>query len=149
MVNSTNFIADIIYFIKNDLNSNVADPISATRKAGSSFIMTSYPQRAVDYPIITIKLINQSAKRAGMQTEAMDVIITLEIRIWARNQKEKDNISNLVYKRLRDIQFTATTGSVANNLHHYKLNSDVEIDEPGDGNPKSRILQVEYKFYNT
>jgi len=134
-------------FIKADL-ANITDPISSIRTAGSRFIATSYPSRLVQYPMITIKAINQSAKRAGMQTEAMDVEIVLEIRIWARNEKEKDDLANKVYKRLRDIQFTASTGSEANSIHDFQLNSSVEIDEPGEEQPKSRILQVRYKFYN-
>jgi len=148
MVSSTTFIKDILNFIKSDISSNITDPIAGKRKTGGSFVMTSYPQRIVEYPIITLKLVNQKANRAGMQTTAMDVTITLEVRVWARNQKEKDEISNEIYKRLRDIQFTASTGSIANDLHHYKLNSDVEVDEDGEGTPKSRILQVEYKFYS-
>jgi hypothetical protein len=146
MVNSSTFISDILNFIKTDLLDNIDDPLEGKRASGS-FVMTSYPQRTVQYPIITLKLINQKAIRAGMQTTAMDVDLTMELRVWARNQKEKDDISNQVYKRLRDIQFTAT-GSVANNLHHYQLNSDVEVDEAGEGNPKSRILQIQYRFYN-
>ena len=147
-VTSANFIADILFFIKNDLVSNITDPISSTRSGDSRFVMTSYPQRQVQYPLITIKLINQEAKRAGMQTEAMDVSVNIEIRIWARNQKEKDDISTQIYKRLRDIQFTSSTGSEDNNLHDYQLNSATEVDEPGENQPKSRVLQIRYKFYN-
>ena len=151
MVTSTNFIADNLYFIKNSFTSGttaITDPIASSRQADSKFVMTSYPQRQAVYPLITIKLINQKAKRSGMQTTAMDVTITLEIRVWARNQKEKDDLSNQVYKILRDLQFTTTTGSVAVNLHDYELLSDVELDEPGEGNPKSRIVQIKYSFYN-
>src|SRR3990167_2458757 len=126
-VTSANFIADVLYFIKNDLNSNITDPISSSRNAESKFVMTSYPQRLAQYPLITIKLINQEGKRAGMQTNAMDVIANIEIRIWARNQKEKDDLTTLIYKGLRDIQFTAVTGSIANNLYDYQLVSAVEV----------------------
>jgi hypothetical protein len=148
MVTSNDLIADVLYFIKNDLKSNVTDPIASNREANSSWVMTSYPKRKVNYPMVTIKNINNEANRAGMQTEAMNFTITLEVRIWARNQKEKDYLANQIYKRLRDIQFTASTGSVANNLHDFQLLSAVEVDETGEGTPKSRVLQVRYKFYN-
>ena len=147
-VNSSTFITDLLFFIKNDFLSSITDPISATRSADSRFVMTSYPQRQVQYPLITIKLINQTGTRAGMQTEAMDVTANIEIRVWARNQKEKDDIANQIYKRLRDIQFTSSTGSIANNLYEYQLVSAVEIDEPGENQPKSRVLQVRYRFYD-
>jgi hypothetical protein len=151
VVSSANFIADVLYFIKNSFNSGgttITDPIASSRPSDSKFIMTSYPQRHAVYPLITIKLVNQKATRAGMQTEAMDVEITLEIRIWARNQKEKDDLSNKVYKTLRDLQFTSSTGSVASNLNGFQLLSDTEVDEPGEGNPKSRLVQIKYSFYN-
>ena len=147
-VTAANFLSDVLYFIKNDLSGNVTDPISSTRGSNSKFVMTSYPQRAVNYPLVTVKVINQEAKRAGMQTEAMDMSVNIEIRIWARNQKEKDELATSVYKRLRDIQFTETTGSEANNIHDFQLLSATEIDENGEGTPKSRILQIRYKFYN-
>lgn len=146
-IDSTTFPQDILFFIKNDLLGNITDPLSTGRQANSAFVMTSYPQRPVQYPIITIKLMNQKAERAGMQTTAMDVIINLEIRIWGRNQKEKDTLANNIYKRLRDIQFTSG-GSALNNLHDFQLLSAVEIDEAGDNMPKSRVLQVQYSFFN-
>jgi len=142
VIETDTLISDILNFIKSDLSENISDPINRT--GNSKFVMTSYPQRAVQYPLITIKLINQEASRAGMQTNAMDVKLTLEIRIWARNQKEKDTISNDVYKRLRNIQFT-TDGSTTNNLHDFALLSNVEVDEE---KIKSRVLQVFYTFWN-
>lgn len=148
-VTSANMIADVLYFIKQSFGSSaITDPISSTRPGDSKFVMTSYPQRLAVYPLITIKEINQKAKRAGMNTTAMDVELTLEIRVWARNQKEKDDLSNQVYKTLRDLQYTSSTGSIANNLHHYELLSDVEVNEDGQGTPKSRIIQIKYRFYN-
>ena len=147
-VSSNTFIRDVLFFIKNSLTTGVTDPITATRNSQSAFIMTSHPQRFVEYPLITIKLTNQSAVSAGMQTNAMDVVISIEIRVWARNQKEKDELANDCYIVLRDLQFTASTGSVANYLYDFELLSAVEIDEDGTNQPKSRILGIQYKFYD-
>jgi len=110
--------------------------------------MTSYPQREAVYPLITIKLINRDATRAGMQVTAMDITAEIEIRVWARNHKEKDELGNDIFDRLRSIQFTASTGSVANNLHDFTLLSDIEVVEEGEKGIKSRVLTVQYKFYN-
>ena len=110
--------------------------------------MTSYPQRKVQYPLITLKVTNQEAGRAGMQSTFMDVRVTIEIRIWARNEKEKDDLATKVYDRLRQIQFIASTGSIANALHEYTLLSMNEVDEPGEQGIKSRILQISYTFWN-
>ena len=148
VVESATFIRDILFFIKSDFLSNITDPESGKRSNNSKFVITSYPQRLVEYPLITIKLTNQEAIPAGMQNTAMDVTITLEVRIWGRSQKEKDELANTAFKRLRDIQFTASTGSIANSLHHFRLLSAVELDEPGEDQPKSRILGIQYRFYD-
>jgi hypothetical protein len=147
MISSTTFIRDILSFIKTDLTSNITDPISAQRPTNSKFILTSYPERPVNYPIITIRTINITAPRMGMQTNALNMGFQLEIRIWARNQKEKDELFTLVLNRLRTIQFTAGTGSVDTGLHDFSLLSCVDVDEDGD-KPKSKVMEVFYRFVN-
>jgi len=147
MTSVSSFIGDILYFIKNDLTTNITDPIQSQRSGTSKFIMTSFPQRAVKYPLVTIKLTNQEATRAGMQTTAMDVVVTLEIRVWARNEKEKDVLSTNVYTRLKSMQFVAN-GSRENDLHNFQLLSMNELDEIGENSVKSRILTIQYSFWN-
>ena len=147
-VESNTFIRDILFFVKNTLTNGVTDPITSTRTNNSNFVMTSYPHRLVEYPIITVKLTNFNADSSGMNTNMMDVTINVEVRVWARNQKEKDELANDSYKVLRDIQFTATTGSLANFLYNFTLLSATEVDEEGENQPKSRILSIQYKFFN-
>ena len=139
---------DVLFFIKDDLDGEITDPISSSRASNSKFIMTSYPQRQVQYPIITIRVTNVEALRAGMQSTLMDYNFTIELRVWARNQKEKDEIYQAVLDRLRSIQFTSSTGSVANNLHDFNAISATEVDEEGKGKPKSRICEIQYTFFN-
>jgi hypothetical protein len=147
-INSDTFVRDILQFIKEDLIKNITDPIEAKRiNKSSKFIMTSYPQRETLYPLITIKGINYSFSRAGMQTTNMDGIVTLEIRIWATNEKEKDNLFTQVINRLKNIQFTIN-GSVEYELHDFNMPSAVEIQEEGDAGIKSKVMEVVYKFYN-
>ena len=150
MVVKTNLIADVLFYIKNDLKVNITDPISSGRATNSQFIMTSYPQRAVQYPLVTIKISDIIAARAGMQTTNQDFLLTIEVRIWARNEKEKEEIYTEVINRLANIQFTATTGSIANDLFNFNITSSVEVDSEGESNAqviKSRVLQITYNFY--
>lgn len=152
MVNRETLISDILSFIKNDLIDSISDPINSTRGIKSAFVMTSYPTKPVQYPIITIKSTNIEALRSGMQSSLQDIRITLELRIWARNEKEKDTIYSKLLDRLANIQFTTSTGSVANDLMDFNVLSSVEIDEEGEPNGqviKSRIMQVVYNFYST
>lgn len=146
-VEATTLMRDVLFTLKNDLSSNITDPIAAARNGSSSFVMTSYPQREVQYPVITIRITNVESSRAGMQTTNMDHRLTIEIRVWARNQKEKDTLYNDVLERLRAIQFSSG-GTVDNRLFNFNGISAVEVDEDGAGSPKSRVFEIQYNFYN-
>ena len=143
MATRSNIIADVLFFVRNDLLNNITDPLGS-RSGSSKFVMTSFPQRNVKYPLITIKMPNMEILRAGMQTTATDMTLTLEVRIWARNEKEKDEIATAVLDRLANIQFSAS-GSIDNDFHDFNILSAIEMDEE---EIKSRILQVQYKFFN-
>jgi len=144
-ISSATFIRDILFFIKNDLATNVTDPLSSSRDVNSHFVLTAYPQRVAIYPLITIKVLNYTANRAGMQTTDMDMKMNIEVRVWGRNTKERDELFTSVLRRLQSIQFTTSTGSEVNGLHDFNLNSAVEIDEP---DVKSKVIEVRYSFYD-
>jgi len=146
-VTVSNFLADVLFFIKNDLSNNIDDPKSDSREGNSAFVMTSYPKRNVIYPLITLKIPNVNATRAGMQTTAMDIVVPVEVRIWALDEKTKDDLYNEIFDRLRNIQFS-TGGSIDNNLHDFQLLSAVEVDEDGENATKSRVITVQYSFFN-
>ncbi|MCH7568502.1 MAG: hypothetical protein IIA87_03700 [Nanoarchaeota archaeon] len=143
-------IRDTLSFIKTDLLNNITDPASSSRPSNSRFIMSSYPTRSIHYPLVTIKVTNINVIRTGSQSNVQDVLLNLEIRIWARNEKEKDEIYTDIINRLNDIQLTGK-GSIGNNLHDFNVLSSVEVDEEGESGGqiiKSRILQCQYSFYN-
>lgn len=150
MVSSVSILADTLYFLKSFLGggSGVTDPISSTRPAGQAFVMTSYPTRAVTYPLITIKDLNTNSGRAlGLQSEAHFTTLTFEVRVWARNIKERDQLADSVYNKLKDNQIGASGTSQANDLHDFQLLSSVNVDEnPG---PKSKIMTIQYRFVAT
>ena len=79
---SATFIADLVNYLRDKLNSNITDPISSSRGGGERFVLTEYPQRAVKYPIITItdSGSNQEGK-LGMQSEGTVMRLGVEIRI--------------------------------------------------------------------
>jgi len=144
MVDQLTFVRDTLLFLKTDLLANITDPISSGRSANSKFILTSYPVREAQYPIITIKATNYSATRVGMGIDAFDMLIELEIRVWARNTRERDEIFTDVFNRLRNIQFT-NSGSTENQLHDFNMPFALELDEE---KVKSKIINVTYKFFN-
>lgn len=146
-VNSQTFLSDTIIYIRDDLRDNIVDPISATRPSNENFVMTSFPQRSVTYPIITIRDINtEDIRRLGIGSELHLIRIPLEIRIWARNIKEKDELFQVVVNRLRSTQLSGASSKRAANLHDFKLLSATNVDESGDGATKSKVIQIEYVF---
>ena len=148
MVESATIQRDTIFFIKDLLDGLVTDPISSSRPANQKFILTAYPQRRTQYPVITIKLINQEAPiQLGFQAEAMPVVITAEIRCWGRTTKERDDMADSTFSVLRTNQIGSSGESQANDLHDLKLLSEVEVNEPNG--PKSKLLTISYLFIAT
>ena len=148
MAERKTIIRDILSFLKEDLSSNITDPIEGSRGNNSRFIMTSYPEREVKYPLITLEVNNIEESRAGMQVSTMDIGLTIELRIWSKSVTQSDQLAQEILDRLADIQFTAEDGSVDNDFHDFNIGSVIRIDEPGKGAIKSRIIQLGYKFFN-
>lgn len=145
-VNTSTFIADTTILIRDALLNNITDPISGTRASNERFVMTSYPQRPVKYPIITVKNTNiDMPKRLGMQSEIHYTALPMEIRIWARNEVEKDELTQNTINYLRDLEYSAS-GTVVANLLGFKVTSAVNVDEPGDAGIKSKVIGAQYNF---
>lgn len=146
-LSSSTFLSDSIKFIRDFLDSNITDPISTKRSGRDRFVMTSYPKRGVKYPIITIRSSNiPNIKRSGMQSEGVWTGFVIEVRVWARNEVEKDELTEKVFNALRENQFGAG-GSVEFELHDFIMNSAVPIDEEGaEGEQSIKSMVMEYQY---
>lgn len=146
-VSSSTFLADTVNLIRDKLRTNITDPIAAKRNTREKFVLTEYPQRAVTYPIITVvdRGITQP-QRLGMGSESTSIIITLEVRIWARNVVERDELFDQVYNYLKNNQLDDSTGLVASNLNGFQLTSALNITEPGEEGIKSKVMEVNFLF---
>jgi len=135
-------------FIRNDLSSNVTDPIAGSRSGRDRFVRTSYPKRPVTYPIITVRCTGiKDVSRLGMRSELHWLRIPIEVRIWARNEKERDDLTQDVYNRLRSNQFGGgASSSDDEELHDFLLQSSVLVDEEGEGGIKSCVMLFSYSF---
>lgn len=148
VVKST-FLADTILFIRNDLRDNITDPISSTRPSGQKFVMTSYPERPVVYPIITVKMQNSSVPtRLGMGANVFFSTLTIEVRIWARTIVEREELAQDVINRVIDNSLPhTTTGSSSNvDLIGPRIESINDLDEEGKGGIHSRIVTLSYDY---
>ncbi len=143
-VYSATFLSNTINLIRDKLRTNITDPISSIRPANENFALTSYPKRPVTYPIITVtdRGIIQPG-RLGMASEGTVLNVTIEIRVWARNVRERDELTEQIYDYLRTNQLDAT-GLANSNLHDFTLSSAVNVDEEGEAGIRSKVC--EYRF---
>ena len=146
MVASSTYLKDTILFVRNDLRTNITDPIATKRPSGQTFVMTSYPDKPVTYPLITVKDVNSSEiQRLGMQSELHFLKIELEIRVWARTASERDELTQNVLNRLRSNQFGSGSEN-EDNLHDFLILSTLNIDEPGAQGIHSKIMTIQFTF---
>ena len=149
-VSTATIISDTVLFLRNNLRNNITDPIDRS----TNWVLTSYPKRAVSYPIITIKNSNlEFSERLGMNQEKYLVTLDLEIRVWARNEIERDSLSQSIITYLNSNQFPYTTTSTSSNmeLHDLRVNNVIDIDEiKGIGGAVqtvlSKIISITYKY---
>jgi hypothetical protein len=144
-VTTANYIDASIINIRNFLLDNITDPIASTRPTGEKFVLTSYPQRPVRYPIITVKLNNApTSKKMGQRSSLLETEVSIEIRVWARNEIEKDKLTQSVVSNISNIQYIAG-GSVESNLYSFTSSRMIPIDEVGENAVKSNLFNINYK----
>lgn len=151
VVSTATYISDTIKFLRDDLSSNITDPISASRTGRERFVMTSYALRDVKFPIISIRHKGSPLPtRLGMQSELHYVPILIEVKIRARNEIERDSLTQQVINRIRDNEFGASSSTV-NELHDMEIlsnqPSDIQDDaSKGTGVVKAQVIMIQYKF---
>lgn len=109
--------------------------------------MTSYPRRPTEFPIITVKQAGtELIQRGGMKSTVTINHIRIQVKVWARNVKERDELSQDILDRLRSIQTTATTGSEVVGLHDFLIESVVDVvpDTTGEQIIQSKIMLLRY-----
>lgn len=133
------FTSQVLIFFRNLISSNVTDPISTKRTGNEKFVFTSYPKRNVKYPVISLQVNNVSdSRRLGMQSEGKLVTLEIEVRIWGRNVKERNEIFDDMYNALQTNDL-GTNGLVNEGIFNYQLTSAVNVDEEGDEGIKSKV----------
>lgn len=138
-------IHDVTLTIRDAISSNVTDPIASSRSSTSKFVATGFPQRPAEYPLITIEVIDTSDRNLGMRSEASEVKITLEIQIWAKRPRQRDELWDSVYNFLRTYQL-GTGETIATGLFNFKILSAVNIDEEGKQGLHRKAVRIQYDY---
>ena len=140
-VNSATFISDLIILIRDNLKNNIDDLLN--RPANQKFIMTSYPQTAVMYPVITVTDTGSRQEgKLGMGSQGTMIRLGVEVRVWARNVKERDTLFNEIHEYLRTNQLEGDDFNGAN-LYDFSLGSVVNVSE---SDVKSKVGEFQWLF---
>jgi hypothetical protein len=147
-IGSSTFVSDPVLFIRDSLRTNITDPISSTRGSSSAFVMTSFPQRNVLYPMLIVKSTGPTQnKRLVMQSQQSWMDIPIEVRVWGRNVVERDSLSQQVFAYLQKNQFGTGSQTIPFGLHDFNLISNIPIDDV-DENGKDTGIRTQQMKYN-
>lgn len=142
VINSATFISDIVLFVREKLRTDLTDPLSSRT---GKFIMTSYPKRVTEYPIITVKVTSIDTIKLGMQSELTWTTVDLEIRVWAKNAKQSDTLTANVINSLRQAQF-GVDSTTDEEMFGFNLSSTVPVvEELNDTTIHSKVMTFTYK----
>jgi len=141
VLDPTTFISDTVLFLRNYLRTNITDPLSGR---SDGFVMTSYPKRDVQYPLITIKNTAIKTGKLGMSSEVHRADINIEVRVWARNSKECDNLTQQVITSLKNAEY-GTNGTSEFGVYDFKLlSTNSVVESEGDNSVHSKVMSYLY-----
>lgn len=144
MVNTGSVLRSSITYIRSVLASGVTDPISATRASDSSFVVTNFPEKSVNYPIIVISTELGASSKLGLYSEGLKTSLRLSVDIHSKTVKQRDQLSDDVFHHLR----TTQSGTKSNNLYDLRLLATQSQNEMGREGIHRRTLEFSYLFLN-
>uniref|UniRef100_A0A6M3XK52 Tail protein n=1 Tax=viral metagenome TaxID=1070528 RepID=A0A6M3XK52_9ZZZZ len=146
-ISGSTIVHDSVLKIRALIASGVTDPISASRSSDTKFVMTSFPDRKVEYPVITIEGNKVSDERLGTSTQAMKSDIHCVTNIWSKSTKQRDALSDSVYQTLKTSQMgtqAGWTGTELDGLYDFKFFGENNIDEEGQKGIHRKRIEFGY-----
>ena len=141
-VTQATFLADSVILIRDEILNNITDPISSTRPSGQKFCITKFATRNTTYPIVTV--VDRGItewRRGGFQSTVPVQRLGVEIQVWARNVKERDELSQQILDRLRS---RIVTFSTTEKLHDIRVDGTNNVSEPGEQGIQRKIINVSF-----
>ena len=127
VINRSKAIKDTVLLVRDVLASGITDPISATRSSTSKFVVTSWPERITQYPIITVEQQGWSAGYLGMGTTDTLSKVGLELNVWTQKVEQRDSLAGSVLAVIE----TTRTALVASGLHDLRWTNVSSINAEG------------------
>lgn len=151
-INNVSILSDSLRRMKELIASGITDPISASRSASSRFVMSTFPERNAEYPLITVSNRHGPSDRLGMQSEVMNLPVQFTVQVWGDTMKNKDTLAGSVLNLLRVSQYgidsIANTGTGTNieGLYDLQLTNMFDLDEEGKKGLHRKVIEFNYNF---
>lgn len=140
-ISTATYISDTVLFIRDIIRDNLVDPLSRS----SGFVMTSFPKRQTQYPVITVKVSSSGAVKLGMQSEISQSTIVIEIDVFAKNAKQSDELTQEVIEVLRTNQLGAGSTN-EEKIHGFQMTSLVPVVFT-EGNQTVHRKNMTFSYY--
>jgi hypothetical protein len=148
-VADNSILHDVVIRIKSLLASGISDPLSRD-STGSSFILSSYPDKIIRYPVIVTSANLGNSNKMGMFSEMASLPVSVKIDVMTKSTKQRDEMTGSIFNLLRTSEYgmNATTGSgtILERLYDFKLNGTVDLDEPGIDGMHRKIINCSYNY---
>lgn len=148
-VSSSTIVHDIITKLASFLQSNVTDPISGSR-TDSNWVLPSWPDEEVQYPIICVNQVGGSDEWISVGTSYKKVTTTVQIDVFSKSTKERDEVWDDVYNQLRTNFKTTLAGSyhLVNMNMVTCFNQDAKAPK-SRGNVHRKIARFNFVYFAT
>lgn len=148
VLSAGSIVHDVVLAARGWIASGVTDPIAGTRPGSSVFTATNFPTKDVQYPIITIGAKRSTSHTLGALNDLQQVYVDLQVRVYARNVKERDGLADAVNQTLRTGAYGVSSGSQPLGLFDFKQLNEGDLDEPDDKSKQKVYQKIQtYQYF--
>ena len=140
-VNRSAIIKQSTLIVRDLLLNSITDPLTG-RSGNSKFIATAWPERDVQYPVITVEQQGYSTVPAGTSSNETIATIGFEINVWSRSTRERDELTGSVIAVIEQNQ-TVTQASGLFDMDFINITS---IDEEGKAGVHRKVIELNYLY---
>jgi len=151
-VNSISLIRDSVLLMRDIISGTVSDPLGDRQRqsgdpgSNARFVMTSFPERSIVYPFITLGMISMDDESLGMRSESSLARLRMQVDVWSKQMGQVDGLAGSIYDGLRTSQLNSLVPSGLLDARLLNLRS---LDEPGKGGVHRKSMDFELKFVTT
>lgn len=147
-VTDANLISNTTVELRNLLINNLTDPV--TRTGTSRLVMTSFPERDVQYPFVVVTVNNVTADAGPMSSTAKYFTIKADVEVLAKDMPGLDSLTDQCLDALRTEQYTASTGLRALELHNFSVVGMAFVPrQSGTQEPHRKIITVQFQHHTS